>query len=176
MRKSLWILVLSVFVIGAGSVSAKTPDGQTPSRETICDNETGAAYGLCNAYCEAMDCTDPNQRASNRGCESVRENFEKHTGRPLPCTMTCPCPGVLELFADIVSGAVQVTRCVVDDNTLFLRTTDGVGNVEDGPPANCNVNNDPLQTLFLTEEESLICRVQLRALVESMGVQCIRPE
>jgi hypothetical protein len=90
--------------------------------------------------------------------------------------MTCPCPGVLQLFADIASGAVVVTQCRVDDNSLFLRTADGVGNVEDGPPANCNVNNDPLQTLFLTEEESLVCRVTLRQIVESMGVQCIRPE
>jgi hypothetical protein len=138
--------------------------------------ETGAAFGLCNAYCEAMDCTDPNQRASNRGCESVRENFEKHTGRPLPCTMTCPCPEALELFAEIVSGSVEVTRCVYTDNTLVLRTMDGTGNVEDGPPPNCNINNDPTRTLVLTEQESLICRVQLRALVESMGVQCIQPE
>ena len=177
MRKSLWILVLSIVVIGTSSASASTPDGQTPSRETVCDMETGAAYGLCNAYCEAMDCTDPNQRASDQGCESVRENFEKKTGRPLPCTLTCPCPEVLQLFADIVSGAVVVTRCIADENTLFLRTEDGdEGNVEDGPPANCNVHNDPLQTLFLTEEEALVCRVQLRQLVESMGVECTRPE
>ncbi len=123
-----------------------------------------------------MDCTDPNQRASNQGCESVLKNYEKHSDHPLPCLTTCPCPGVLELFADISSGAVEVTRCVVDDGILVLQTMDGNGNVEDGPPANCNVNNDPLQTLFLTAEESLICRVQLRKLVESMGVQCIRPE
>jgi hypothetical protein len=177
MRKSLWFLVFGILFIGTGGVSAKTPDGQTPSQETVCDNETGAAYGLCNAYCEAMDCTDPNQRASDQGCESVRENFERKTGRPLPCTLTCPCPEVLELFADIVSGAVVVTRCVADDNTLFLRTEDGdEGNVEDGPPANCNVNNDPTQTLFLTEMESLVCRVTLRQLVESRGVECTRPE
>ena len=174
MRKSLWILVVAILFIGTSSVSAKTPDGQTPSQETVCDMETGAAYGLCNAYCEAMDCTDPNQRASDRGCESVRENFERKTGRPLPCTLTCPCPEVLQLFADIVSGAVEVTQCRVDENNLFLQTMDGDGFVEDGPPANCNVNNDPLQTLFLTEEESLICRVTLRELVESMGmVECI---
>jgi hypothetical protein len=177
MRKSLWFLVFCILFIGTSSVSAKTPDGQTPSQETVCDMETGAAYGLCNAYCEAMDCTDPNQRASDRGCESVRENFERKTGRPLPCTLTCPCPGVLQLFADIVSGAVVVTQCVVDDGSIFLQTEEGAANVEPGPPPNCNVNNDPLQTLILTEEESLICRVQLRQLVESMGmVECTRPE
>jgi hypothetical protein len=177
MRKSLWILVLSVLVIGTGNVSAKTPDGQTPSRETVCDNETGAAYGLCNAYCEAMDCTDPNQRASNQGCESVKANFEKKTGRPLPCAMTCPCPGLLQLFNDIVSGAVIVTRCIADDDLLFLRTINGdAAFIEDGPPANCNVNNDPGQTVELTETERLVCRVRLRQAVEAMGVQCTRSE
>lgn len=177
MRKSLWILVIGILFISTSSVSAKTPDGKTPSEETVCDNEHGAAFGLCNAYCEAMDCTDPNQRASNQGCESVKKNFEKKTGRPLPCLTTCPCPGVLELFADIVSGAVIVNRCIADEGTLFLRTVDGdEGYVEEGPPANCNVNNDPLQTRFLTAEESLVCRVRLRQLVESMGVECTRPE
>lgn len=49
---------------------AKTPDGRTPAEETVCDGEVGAAYGLCNAYCEAMDCDDPNHRASDQGCVS----------------------------------------------------------------------------------------------------------
>jgi hypothetical protein len=177
MRKSLWILVLGIAFIGTSSVSAKTPDGQTPAQETFCDAETGAAYGLCVSYCEAKDCTDPNQRASNQGCESVRENFEKHTGRPLPCTMTCPCPGVLELFQKIVSGEVIVTKCIADDDLLFLRTIDGDNAfVDDGPPANCNVNNDPTKTLVLTPAERLVCRVTLRRAVEAMGVECIRSE
>ena len=177
MRKSLWILVLGLIAIGTSSMSADTPDGQTPAQETVCDNETGAAYGLCNAYCEAMDCTDPNQRASDKGCESVKENFEKHTGRPLPCTMTCPCPGVLELFAKIVSGEVIVTKCTADDDLLTIRTSDGdFAFVDDGPPANCNVNEDPEQTLVLTEAERLVCRVTLRRAVEAMGEECIRSE
>ena len=176
MRKSLWTLVLSVLVVGT-SAFAKTPDGQTPAHETVCDNETGAAYGLCVSYCEAKDCTDPNQRASEQGCESVRENFEKHTGRPLPCTMTCPCPEILELFEDIVSREVIVTRCIADDDVLFLRTIDGdAAFVENGPPANCNVNMDPGQTVALTDVEALVCRVTLRRAVEAMGVECIRSE
>lgn len=176
MRKSLWILFFCCLVIGV-SAFAKTPDGQTPAQETVCDNETGAAYGLCNAYCEAMDCTDPNQRASDKGCESVKENFEKHTGRPLPCTMTCPCPEVLQLFEDIVNGDVMVTRCIADDDLLTITTVDGdMAFVDDGPPTNCNVNNDPTQTLLLTEAERLVCRVTLRRAVEAMGVECTRSE
>jgi len=177
MRKSLWILVLSVLVIGTSNASAKTPDGKTPAQETVCDNEKGAAYGLCNAYCEAMDCTDPNQHASDKGCESVKANFEKKTGRPLPCTMECPCPRVLKLFQDIVSGAVIVTKCIADDDLLFIRTSSGdAAFIEAGSPANCNINMDPRQTFELTEEEKLVCRVTLRRAVEAMGVECIRSE
>jgi hypothetical protein len=176
MRKSLWIFVLSFLVIGVSSASAKTPDGKTPSEETVCDNETGAAYGLCNAYCEAMDCTDPNQHASDKGCESVKRNFEKKTGRPLPCLMTCPCPGLLQLFNDILSGAVTVRRCTVSNDFLFVRTDEGeTAIIDGGPPATCSANGEP-PFVELTGAETLVCRVQLRKAVEAMGVSCFQPE
>ena len=31
----------------AGAALGQTPDGEPPSSETVCDAETGAAYGLC---------------------------------------------------------------------------------------------------------------------------------
>ena len=43
---------------------AQTPDGLTPSEETVCDRYEGNAFGLCNAYCEAMDCDSVNHTAS----------------------------------------------------------------------------------------------------------------
>ena len=179
MRKSLWILVLGILVIGTNSVSAKTPDGKPPSEETVCDNERGAAYGLCNAYCEAMDCTDPNQHASDKGCASVKKNYEKHSDHPLPCLMTCPCPLQLQLFADIVTGAVTVRSCTFSDRLLIIRTEDGT---EDGQRAvidsrsmNCNANGEP-PFVPLTETEALICRVTLRKAVESRGVVCNEAE
>jgi hypothetical protein len=171
MRKSLWILVLCFIVIGTGSVSAKTPDGKTPAEETVCDNESGAAYGLCNAYCEAMDCTDPNQHASDKGCESVKKNFEKKTGRPLPCLMTCPCPGLLQLFADIVSGAVTVTRCTFSDRLFTVVTADDERAVIDSRGGNCNANGEP-PFVQLSATDQLVCRVTLRKAVEARGVMC----
>ena len=176
MRKSLWIFAVCAIFLCTDGVSAKTPDGQTPSRETVCDNEQGAAYGLCTAYCEAMDCGDPNQRASDNGCEAVRRNFEKKTGRPIPCAVQCPCPGLLEVFNRIVSGAVGVRRCVADDNLLVVLTDDGeMAVIDDGPPANCNVNGEP-PFVELTDTERLVCRVRLREAVEATGVECIRSE
>lgn len=176
MRKSMWIFAALAIVLGAGSVSAKTPDGQTPSRETVCDNEQGAAYGLCVSYCEAKDCGDPNQRASDQGCESVRRNFERKTGRPIPCAVQCPCPGLLEVFNQILTGEVTPRRCIVEDNFIFVSTTDGAQVViDDGPPANCNVNGEP-PFVELNETERLVCRVRLREAVEATGVVCTRAE
>ena len=53
----------------------------------MCDLLSGAAFGLCNAYCEAMDCellddgddtTFPN--ASEQACLQVKDSFIRITG------------------------------------------------------------------------------------------------
>src|SRR6185369_425379 len=67
-----------------------TPDGVPPSGETICAGQTGAAHGLCTAYCEAMDCDSANPQASPTACAKVAANFTRITGQgSLPCD--CPC-------------------------------------------------------------------------------------
>jgi hypothetical protein len=66
------------------AVAKKTP--------TVCDDLKGKAYGLCNAYCEALDCDwDPN--ASERACEALRSNYSSLTGESeFPCeTMSLGC-------------------------------------------------------------------------------------
>jgi len=176
MRKTAWILFIFVLVFAAGVVLAKTPDGKPPSVETVCDNEQGAAFGLCNAYCEAMDCTDPNQHASNQGCESVKANFEKKTGRPLPCLVQCPCDDLLKLFADIKSGAAQVNQCTISSDLLAVVTESGdFALISNGPPPSCNVNAEA-PFIELTPMELLACRVALRKAVEAQGIACVSPE
>ncbi len=83
--------IMTTFLFAAGLVvgvplvaSAQTPDGQTPAVETVCDGESGAAFGLCDAYCEAMDC-DNFPEASLYACERVRSTFNRLTGRDVPC-------------------------------------------------------------------------------------------
>lgn len=175
-RKLYAFLALSVFVFGAGAVSAKTPDGQTPAVETVCDNETGAAFGLCNAYCEAHDCTDPNQRSSDNSCNQLRENFMKHTGRLPPCEITCPCPALVTLFADIESGSVAVEQCIIYPTFIFVSVQgDGFVTINDGEPATCSANDGP-PFVELNPTERLVCRVKLRQAVESRGVPCRPPE
>jgi hypothetical protein len=91
-------LTLSLLCIGTGAALAQTPDGETPAEETVCNTETGAAYGLCNAYCEAMDCETDNPSASATACTRVQDKFQQITGRDLPCEAvtpaTCPCQGI----------------------------------------------------------------------------------
>ncbi len=59
---------------------AETPDGEPPSAENICDGQEGSAVGLCNSYCEAMDCDSDNPQASQKACEKVLANFDKAAG------------------------------------------------------------------------------------------------
>jgi hypothetical protein len=76
----------AVFLVLASSAFAKTPDGMPPSEETVCSSLSGAAFGLCNAYCEAQDC-DVHPRPS---CPVLRKNFEKITGSSIfPCDRRC---------------------------------------------------------------------------------------
>jgi len=44
---------------------ATTPDGETPAEESVCDGLPDAQFGICNAYCEAMDCDSDNPKANN---------------------------------------------------------------------------------------------------------------
>ena len=68
------------------ALSAKTPDGLPPSQEIVCSGLTGAAFGLCNAYCEAQDC-DVHPRPS---CAQLRRNFARVTGSDVfPCDLFC---------------------------------------------------------------------------------------
>jgi hypothetical protein len=170
------LVLCAILAIPSAHLQAKTPDTQTPSRETVCDNETGAAYGLCVSACEARDCGDPNQSASENSCEVAARNFEKKTGRPLPCLVACPCPNLLALFGQIQTGQVVVTQCIAFPTLLYVATESGdFALVDDGPPANCNINAQP-PFVELTDTERQVCRVNLRRAVEAQGIFCTPPE
>lgn len=176
-RVSVFPILCALALFASVNAAAKTPDAQTPAQETVCDSETGAAKGLCNAYCEAMDCDNPNVRANEQGCAAVKANYERKTGRPfLPCEVGCPCIDQLQIFADIVSGATPVERCVADASALYLVLENGeFAVIADGIPSFCSANGQP-PFIVLTPAETLSCRVTLRKLVESTGVVCRSPE
>ena len=82
-------LVSLLALFFAPPVLAGTADGLTPAVEEVCDGLAGRAFGLCNAYCEAMDCDL--EEVPGRACEAVRNNFYRLTGASaLPCDDFCP--------------------------------------------------------------------------------------
>jgi hypothetical protein len=59
-----------------------TPDDKPPAEESVCDGLSGAAFGLCNAFCEAQDC----DQHPKKSCDQLRSNFQKLTGlAQFPC-------------------------------------------------------------------------------------------
>jgi hypothetical protein len=100
-------LTFALLLLCTGAALAQTPDGETPAEETVCNNETGAAYGLCNAYCEAMDCDSESPQASDTACSRVQDKFQQITGRDLPCeapVAACPCQDIPQWSA-VLEGA-----------------------------------------------------------------------
>jgi len=80
------------------------PDGETPAEEQVCDDLNGALYGLCVAYCEAMDCHLGDQFASDRACERVLTNYMTHSDGEMP-----PCHDPVEGSEDEGSGDTEET-------------------------------------------------------------------
>ncbi|MFT7580211.1 MAG: hypothetical protein ACI9MR_001880 [Myxococcota bacterium] len=82
MKKVLASLLSVALLALPATALASTPDGETPAEETVCDGLTlqGGLFGLCNAYCKAMDCDSDFTHASDRACDRVLANFHKKSG------------------------------------------------------------------------------------------------
>jgi len=83
---SLGSIILFTMIAATSPAFAQAP--------SACEEESGAAYGLCNAYCEAMDCDSEQTFASGKACQKVQDRFMLKTGRDLPCLVPpaeCPC-------------------------------------------------------------------------------------
>lgn len=172
-------LALLLLCTGAGAALATTPDGETPAEETVCDNETGAAYGLCNAYCEAMDCESDNPSASATACTRVRDKFEQITGRDLPCEVpqvTCPCndPAVSPRFANLVAGLSGLGSCDRVNGGIVINLGGPGDDIFSRPSAGqwqCGANRDNV-TLPISPEQGLYCAQLLEQAANSRDVTC----
>jgi len=91
MRARGQIFVVGLIValcIPLSAAAKKTPDGQTPADETVCnallDGTHGMLYGECVAFCEAQDCDQ--QDVYTRSCQRLLRNFmRKSDGVVIPC-------------------------------------------------------------------------------------------
>jgi hypothetical protein len=112
-----------------------TPDGLTPGVEDICTKWgfSGKVNGLCNAYCEAMDCDAAAPQASEQACTRI---FDKIivglNGTPFPTCQDSDDDGVpngLDNCPNVANGDQADTD------------GDGVGDACD----NCPDEPNPLQ-------------------------------
>ncbi len=90
------VLVALGCLLVVSTVHTKTLDRKTPAEEIVCDDLSGALFGLCNAYCEAMNCDSDVPQASDRACQRVLANFMKKSGgETLPICDTSAALGAI---------------------------------------------------------------------------------
>ena len=128
-----------VFIMVMGAAYALTP-------EDVCGDYTDNAWGLCNAFCTAMDCDgDPN--ASVQACWRVADNFMRATGGdPMPCIDTaapiatqagsCPCNFSLPFWTD--PDRVDAIEQILPSDHLDLCVGE-----DPGTCLTCSVNHMP---------------------------------
>ncbi len=77
-----------------------------------CAGLTGAAKGLCNAYCNAVKCP---QGHPGQACQSLLKNWQKATGLPVfPCdAVCCECAGGARACA--TARRCQSAQCQIAD-------------------------------------------------------------
>ena len=111
------------------TVGAQTPDGLTPAVEDFCSQMglTGRAYGICNAYAQAMDCDTGQNRASSQACENLKTKFESlvtpdsSSSTSGGTATTCPCYSDLSLvgFTENSTCSIGPTEALIFDLTTL---------------------------------------------------------
>lgn len=155
MKKLISVVTVLFFLLFAGAVFAQTPDGMTPSEETVCDFLHDPAYtpglfGLCNAYCEAQDCDL--YGALPQSCQRLLANYYRKATGPddpdIPCEASCPCwdgvdfgalvgdpdcstPGSA-VFADGQSFVLTAEGCIYTDETGATTLGENLTDAEEG--------------------------------------------
>lgn len=105
------------------------------------DGLTGAAYGLCNAYCNAMKCQllndnddNTNPHANQTACEKVEANFISRAGEEvsLPCESQVECPAISTWINGSGGCGIEDTeacpieRCVDNGSVVIADVTEQV--------------------------------------------------
>jgi len=136
---------------------------QSPAEESVCDGLSGAAWGLCNAYCDEMDCDSGSAKASPQACSKVLGNFAKHSDEPIPCApVECPCfaPAAVD---DLVEFCRDQSAPIVCRHEIGLEGPNGDDVVTETDIV-CfvpePVNNANLNAAFTSGFEDLYCNAE----------------
>lgn len=171
-------------------ILAQTADGQTPAQESICDGLPGAQKGLCNAYCEAMDCNlGADASAPPKACDKLRGNLQKITGNenasfPCDCPEACvklinnyvtninATPTICQYYPSLNENgfnfvdyyAVTATNPNIEYNRIFIsRNSAG----EAACVAYDTIRQVPSVNINLRPDQVNVCQARMRQLVNS---------
>ncbi|MBW1881861.1 MAG: hypothetical protein JRJ84_26190 [Deltaproteobacteria bacterium] len=100
-------------------------DASAAAGEGVCDGFGGQAGGLCNAYCEALDCdgSEGATRANPGACEDLAARFDEVTGgEPLPCAGEAPPSSGPMVHACINGLAIPLLGVDTDNNGIVDNT------------------------------------------------------
>jgi hypothetical protein len=176
MRWALSVCLMTGPALAIVPVSyAQTADGETPAEEDICTTwgMTGKVNGLCNAYCEAMDCDSAAPQASEQACSRVLGKIEGALG-------DTPFPTCEDVDGDGVPNGLD--NCPDDENPEQADTDEnGVGDACDVPPAVCpcidlfsnNIGAPDVTTFDMTGWDSIL---NLDGAGNLDNLKAIRPE
>ena len=159
MRKTLIVFACAILCAGFA--------GAQPT-ESVCDGEQGAAYGLCNAFCDAMDC-DGDPQASETACNKVQSKFEQVTGHAPPCLepqLSCVCNEALPNFLAIASAPGADCIDVGDYIYVEIESVGAVAVDESAGSCSAFPGNVLSGTLQITPAEGVECMAFLRSLCQ----------
>lgn len=189
----LTILTFCTLAVFAGPAMAQTVDGETPAEETVCDILDGRAWGLCNAYCEAMDCDSAVPNANRQACDRVKGKFASLGQGDLPCEpVICPCgpaDNFIGLFTDLPDGTlfdcekdggggIYAPSLALVANPFGIRSPrfSALHNFPFGGAVRCSAfdaGGAPIVEIdTLTEEEYEACVIEVRSVADQIGVAC----
>lgn len=143
-RAPFVVVLVSLSFLATGSAFAQTPDGSTPFNEGICEPLfllTPKLYGLCVAYCVALDCdiVDGAVQCGNPPDPRILELYnrlKRPFDPPMPCVLgECPCWTEEELDAMIPEVGTDRCRNNLDLNDLSTPTCTALNN----SPGSCRL-------------------------------------
>jgi len=179
-------LILAGFALGSSPASAQS-NAQATADARTCDalvDATPGLRGICVAYCERLDCSNPDSPE----CAALRSSYDRRrqTGDPdLPCLPICPCFSLSELL----DHPAELDTCEIGeseyeawagawDHATALQGCGTFSSTEFGDFAQCRFQNtvvDPPYTRFarITQEEAAICRAIVAEFIAARGLDCL---